>query len=114
MPRLRRRGHIMSMLTDQQTFELLLGPTAATEGAFGNDCERRSAWNQYRSELLESTNQFARPWAFWVFEIGRIPSRSSGEKDVDVLRELNLFTEQERVILAGNSTLASMLLGRKI
>jgi hypothetical protein len=113
MPRVKRRGHVMSMLTDEQTFELLLGPTPVTEGAFASDSQRRSAWFQYRDEILASANQFSRPWGFWNFEIGHIPSRSAGERDVDLLRELNLLSEQERVILAGKSTLASMLLGRK-
>ncbi len=111
MPRLRRRGHVMSMLTVEQSFELLLGPI--TEGAFANDSERRSAWHRYRGELMASVNEFSRPWAFWAFEVGRVPSPSAGDRQVDLLRELNLLSEAERTILAGNSPLAQMLRWRE-
>jgi hypothetical protein len=70
MPRVRRRGHYASALTMDQTMELVLGPS---RGAFADDSERRSAWIRHRDELMASINEFRRPWAFWEYEIGRMP-----------------------------------------
>jgi hypothetical protein len=109
MPRIKRRGHVVTMLTFEQAMELILGPINVSAPPFANDRERRSAWKQYRDELLTSVNEFSRPWAFWVYEVGRMPNRSAGERDVDLLRKLNLLTDQERAILASNSAMASML-----
>jgi len=110
MPRLRRRGHVASVLTLPQEIELILGPGCCSTADFANDQERREKWRRHRDEIMASANDFSRPWAFWAFEVGRIPSRENGEREVDLLRELNLLTAREQAMLAGDPAFVSMLL----
>ena len=52
MPRVRRRGHMLrGELTPAQTWELLIGPGA--HSAFTDDDERRVAWHEHRTELMD-------------------------------------------------------------
>ena len=107
MPRVRRRGHVATMLTMEQTMELTLGPS---RGAFANDLERRSAWIRHRDYLMTSLNEFTRPWAYWNYEIGRMPEYPDGS--FRLLSELGLLTEREKARFANDPILASMLTRR--
>ena len=101
------------MLSLQQELELILGPGAIPDGSFASDQERRSAWRVHREELMASVTDFSHPWAFWKFEVGRIPNTAIGEQEFELLRQLDLLTERERTMLAGPAEFLTVLRGRE-
>lgn len=91
MPRLRRRGHVLrDALTDQQTFNLLIG---AFPDAFASDQERREAWLRHRYEL--STNPLTRPVAWWDYESPEPRRDRADEKESDQLFRLGELAPEE-------------------
>jgi hypothetical protein len=71
MPRRRRTmKHRRAELTDDQFFELLLGPSGENVSAFASENDRREAWEEHRERLLARRERSPgrRAWAWWHYE----------------------------------------------
>ena len=88
MPRKRRTGKARKgELTNDQFWELTLGPPAPDDEAFTSPHRlrrsafespflRRAAWHEHRGEIMEFHNPGQRPWAWWEFEAPERPRKA--------------------------------------
>ena len=75
MPTRRRRKRGRVELSDEQFWELLIGPDGR-RNAFPNEVSRRTAWNLFGADLVNNWDcPGRRPWGWWqyVSSILRIP-----------------------------------------